>query len=199
MIKTIDFSTTKFYTVSCGGFLVTAIDFNYDPYKPIVSESDTKHPSERRKTQNMIVFRGTLNAECEEYVKSKLKKAMFIKAIVLSVMCTLPIVFLGIVLDSLFFLFLIAPLPIIIEALFNKKSRKDRPEEIIIDDTCVEIKAHYSDRTIPLEKISALYDMGTWYKVNIFNFFNTMLVFQKDLIVEGTLEEFETLFQDKIV
>ena len=40
--------------------------------------------------------------------------------------------------------------------------------------------------------------MGTWYKIKFNLKFNMYFVCQKDLLVEGTLEEFEEIFKDKL-
>ena len=42
-------------------------------------------------------------------------------------------------------------------------------------------------------------DMGAWYKFKYNLTINVFTVCQKDLIVEGTIEEFEELFADKLV
>ncbi len=148
----------------------------------------------------MIIFRGALNTECEKYVDSRLKKARLTSLIFLTLFGSIPIVITGLLLHPLFFIALIIGVPMVFAEVFlHDKSFKDRPEEIIVDDICVEIKSHYADRVIFFDKIGRLYDMGTWYKVQSNNYYHTLLVFQKDLIVEGTLEEFETIFQDKIV
>lgn len=55
-------------------------------------------------------------------------------------------------------------------------------------------------KTVSLSKIKKIIDAGDWYEI-IFKHGNicNSWVCQKDLIVEGTIDEFEQLFHDKIV
>ena len=49
-----------------------------------------------------------------------------------------------------------------------------------------------------IERIVQVVDMGSWYRL-IFDFkINNLFICQKDLLVEGTLEEFEEIFKDKL-
>ena len=52
----------------------------------------------------------------------------------------------------------------------------------------------------PIGEIETVVDYGEWYQI-YFNigFRNNYMICQKDLIVKGTLEEYEKLFGDKIV
>lgn len=48
-----------------------------------------------------------------------------------------------------------------------------------------------------VKKIKKVIDDGKWYAV-IYSGLSNAIICQKDLLVEGTLEEFETLFEGKI-
>ncbi len=53
-------------------------------------------------------------------------------------------------------------------------------------------------RTIPLEKIKKVIDEGDCYHI-IYAEYSNSIICQKDLLVQGTLEEFEEIFKDKLV
>ena len=52
----------------------------------------------------------------------------------------------------------------------------------------------------PISKVKKVVDCGDWYFI-VFKFleFSNALACQKDLITKGTIEEFEALFEGKIV
>ena len=50
-----------------------------------------------------------------------------------------------------------------------------------------------------VNEILEIIDMGTWYRLKFNLKLNPNIVCQKDLLVEGTLEEFEEIFKDKLV
>ena len=50
----------------------------------------------------------------------------------------------------------------------------------------------------PLKKIKKVVDMGDWYLIVFRNFFKYPWACQKNLIVQGSLEEFKAIFQDKL-
>ena len=52
---------------------------------------------------------------------------------------------------------------------------------------------------IPIDEVLEVIDMGTCYRFKYNTKINILAVCQKNLIVEGTIEEFEELFADKLV
>ena len=50
-----------------------------------------------------------------------------------------------------------------------------------------------------VNEILEIIEMGTWYRLKFNLKLNPNIVCQKDLLVEGTLEEFEEIFKDKLV
>ena len=51
---------------------------------------------------------------------------------------------------------------------------------------------------IPLEKVKKVIDEGDCYQI-IYVEYSNAIICQKDLLVQGTLEEFEEIFKDKLV
>ncbi len=51
-----------------------------------------------------------------------------------------------------------------------------------------------------LSNVKKVVDMGEWYKIYFyFPYKSNLFICQKDLLVKGTIEEFEELFSDKII
>ena len=100
------------------------------------------------------------------------------------------------------FLFLIVTFIFaLIDVLFYDESFKSEPDEIDIDDMFLTgycAKYDYK-RMNYLSDVLEVTDMGTWYKISLNLKYNSFFACQKDLIVEGTIEEFEELFADKLV
>ena len=100
------------------------------------------------------------------------------------------------------FLFLIVTFIFaLIDVLFYDESFKVEPDEIDIDDMFLTgYCAKYDYKRIDyLSDVLEVTDMGTWYKISLNLKYNSFFACQKDLIVEGTIEEFEELFADKLV
>ena len=77
------------------------------------------------------------------------------------------------------------------------------PSRLIIENGTISITALGGKnpmKTKPLEKVKKVIDVGEWYYF-IFKFgdISNSWVCQKDLIRQGTIEEFEKLFENKIV
>ncbi len=149
-----------------------------------------------------LVFRGKLNEECSRY----LKKKRIIEGIIVcggTFIGTSPIIIcLAFAISYWMFLSLIPFFMIcLINVLFYDESFKSEPDEIDIDDMFLTgYCAKYDYKRIDyLSDVLEVTDMGTWYKISLNLKYNSFFACQKDLIVEGTLEEFEELFADKLV
>ena len=80
--------------------------------------------------------------------------------------------------------------------------KESEPEQIIINNDSIETtgRAEYCHKKVNLYDIKSVIDYGLYY-VFVFYFPNLdrRFICQKDLITEGTIEEFEEIFKDKIV
>lgn len=78
------------------------------------------------------------------------------------------------------------------------------PREVIINsDTIIcrieGIKESIKPKTKKISKIKKIIDSGDWYYITFKGDFTESIICQKNLIIEGTIEEFEELFKDKII
>ena len=149
-----------------------------------------------------LVFRGKLNEECSRYLKKKRIIEGIIKFNVMFVVSIPFVLCFAFAVSYWVFLFLIVTFIFaLIDVLFYDESFKVEPDEIDIDDMFLTgYCAKYDYKRIDyLSDVLEVTDMGTWYKISLNLKYNSFFACQKDLIVEGTLEEFEELFADKLV
>ena len=98
--------------------------------------------------------------------------------------------------------FLALPAAIIVLSFFPafyKKVVEKVPKIIEIEDEFISGNSENNYFCKRLETVKCIIDVGDWY---VFDFFfphkNRYFVCQKDLLVEGSIEEFESLFKGKI-
>ncbi len=158
----------------------------------------------------MFIFQFKCEGEAKEYLIREEVKAAREARIVVALMFLLPaIVFaiiwyynyivllisIGIVLLTCIFLIVFRQWDNPINELYNII-----PTTITIENDKIERSGVQSYRIINIQDIKEIWDMGSFYAV-IFYFPNRdrRFICQKDLIVEGTIEEFEQLFKNKII
>ena len=153
----------------------------------------------------MIVFEGQLSKNAQKFFwKQNAKFGERIMFIALTM--NLWIVFLlKYIFDSyrfaFIFVFLYLATPIFVRLQgWQKDSIKFTPNKIKIEDGYLICRAQVETRTIDFEHIKRVEDHGEWYYfVFCFGHISFSFICQKDLIVEGSIEEFEKIFKDLIV
>lgn len=146
----------------------------------------------------MIIFNGEINEDCKCFLRKKQKLSAFIKFIVMFLVLSLPIICVGIAVSFYFLYGLILTLLIAIADVMLDKSFGSIPNQIIIDDYSMEAKSSNYELSINLSCVKSVIDMGAWYNFEFDYKINNFFVCQKDLLVEGSIKEFEKLFEDKL-
>lgn len=159
----------------------------------------------------MIEFYGVLSDECKiESAKIRSKRAEILPWVATFILGIIPTIVLGILRHSQFYVFLGLTILISIVNLLNlipvSKSRMQKfkiPSRVIIDNNQISTTALGGQNPMkskPLTKVKKVIDAGDWYYI-IFKYgdITNSWVCQKDLIIQGSIEEFENIFQDKIV
>ena len=89
------------------------------------------------------------------------------------------------------------------EMFFGKNGKIFEGElqwNIIIDQNLISAEGIQRSETKNLDDIKKVVDMGDFYKIYFyFPHKSNLFVCQKDLIIKGTIEEFEELFSAKIM
>ena len=151
----------------------------------------------------MIEFKGELTGGAKKYL---LRKQMRVQRRVLYFLMPIPVainIILGFYDDAFFwFLIVFATMAICILIPPGKNAQKIfMPKRIYVDleeGTIIHI-CEKMERFHMISSVESVIDYGEWYDF-VFQFEDRDLYFvcQKSLLTEGTLEEFESLFEGKI-
>ena len=157
----------------------------------------------------MIKFEGELNSEAKKFL---LKKSLLYNLLTL----ILPIAFIillsfflnSIVSNIIYYsigLILVLILITFLYEISNEGKRERNVKTVCITEEHLEMykdstkkgTESYQERFI--DDVACVYDKGSFYWISFSLAKSLYFVCQKDLIKEGTIEEFEELFKDKIV
>ena len=153
----------------------------------------------------MIVFSGEVSTEVEKHIFRKSRKLVHIAFSVAWFIVLIPIACATINSNLILFLYgYLAMLPILNLVILIPQSKSERrammPTKICIDNNYIEYTSKRSNEYRSTAKVKIVRDYGDFYDIvfpigKICDFF----VCQKDLLSCGTLEDFEKLFDGKIV
>ena len=148
----------------------------------------------------MIRFYGEINNESQKFIAKKMLRLGLYVMIVLLIVVGFPSILAGVFFDIWFFT-IFTGMGMLVSLFLSYYTRKDYyPNLITIDNNqiCAEIGKGMATRTF--DDVKQIIDYGEFYDI-IFYFPNKVLncICQKDLIQEGTIEDFEELFKDYIV
>lgn len=151
----------------------------------------------------MIKFCGEISGKCKEYQLKAHQKKNFI---LMLIPCLVILIFLIIFGIKVHMIFIIAGIPGIIALLLISLIKPSRdsyplmfPDKIIINEDTVETESDKFYHCEDIKNAVRVVDYGEWYQIFFsFSLGNGRFICKKDLIVEGTIEEFEKIFEDKI-
>jgi hypothetical protein len=158
-----------------------------------------------RRIRNMVEFQGELSDECKLYMQKECGKIGFLICLISSLIASIIIIIAGAFLDRRLIAFILMPISVVVLAAFPKLSApmKDLnlrlPKKFIIEDETISIEGEKFSETRLITEVKKVIDTGEWchFKFNTLPF-TPYFVCQKNLIVKGTIEDFEKLFEDKI-
>lgn len=151
----------------------------------------------------MIEFYGELSAKCKKYLLKKEAMVSLISASIVSMLFCIPII---VAIFMLHWIFIIAILVLILLVVFSavrplpKYYNRIFPTRITIKDETIisEGKKFCYERSV--SQVKKVIDMGEWYKIEFyFPYKNLRFTCQKDLLIQGTINDFENLFEEKII
>ena len=151
----------------------------------------------------MIEFRGELSDECKNYMlKKEFIIGLYASLIIIFIFST-PIIIAAIYFNNFMILMLLIGTILcgVLAPLNNKKNINSRvPTTVFIKDEKIEAEGKDFYHYRKIEDVKKIIDMDEFYHI-IFYLGHKSLGFicQKDLIVQGTIEEFEQLFEGKII
>ena len=156
----------------------------------------------------MIEFSGEYSDESKNYIVTKTAKQLFLSFLITSVIFAVIILFIAIKYDFwIITLFLLALLISNISVLIIPYMKGERVKTItyglpksikINNDGIIEIFWINRNMIKSINDVKKILDLGENYYI-IFNFpKGSDILCQKDLIVKGSIEEFEKIFEGKI-
>ncbi len=153
----------------------------------------------------MIIFNGKLSSKSINYITSQLKQKKVINKLLLIyviIVCisSVPIILLGLLAHWLCFFFEIIVLGAVFVALkilWNDMNKI--PEKVVVDNINIMLYFEKGEMVIESSKIVQVLDLGSFYQLLLRGGINQNFICQKDLLVKGTLEDFENLFAGKII
>lgn len=177
-------------------------------------EEQAKTVKNKGYVEKMIEFKGKLSNKCKEYVvKSSWQLGLFVVIAV-----CIPFIILLIVLsiiDDWVYLLMLLPIALLIFFFSLKPGTKayrklagkngkiydgELTWHIIIKGDKISAEGTQRSEIKHLSNVKKVVDMGDWYKIYFyFPHKSDLFICQKDLIIQGTTEEFESLFSDKII
>ena len=157
----------------------------------------------------MIEFKGEITGNCKQYIMKRETVISCFGFIVGAGAISIPIIILSITCNAYIWLMMLLPaatviagfIPFFLKDYGLSKVKLLFPTTISIDDegemTCENEEFHEYRHISQVKKV---FDMGEWYAIYFYWPHRTIrYVCQKDLLCQGTLEEFEKLFQEKLV
>lgn len=106
--------------------------------------------------------------------------------------------------DELLYL-IILPILVLIVFLAGIKPREKSyglimTKRVRIEEDYLESEGSRFNETRTIDQVKRVIDYGEWYKITFnFPYKSQRFICQKDLIIQGTIEDFESLFSDKII
>ncbi len=156
----------------------------------------------------MIEFKGEQTGACKRFLFKKYAKVQMITMLALAAFWAIPAIFLSTLdaaaanlLSNLLFI-AVAVQAILAFIPFGKFDRSlvlSKRIYIDLEEGAIVRETHKSEEFRMLSAVERVLDYGAWY-VMLFDIGNGARCYacQKDLLTQGTLEEFEALFEGKI-
>lgn len=151
----------------------------------------------------MIKFCGELSHNSKMFLIKLEKRTLLLSALIVDLIASIPIILLTIYFDwvfalAFFPLFIIMLIPIM--PLNEKRCNLIFPKTIFIKEDIIICKGKGFEVSNQVDVVKKIIDNGDWYQIYFkFPYKSLRYLCQKNLLTEGSLEEFEELFKDKIV
>ena len=151
----------------------------------------------------MIEFSGELSAECKNFMIKSQQKIIFYVCISMAVVLTIPAIILAVLNHWVYSIWIIPLICLVLLSLIKPKGKTLDlifPCKVIIENesiSCEGKKFYYSRE---FDNVKKVIDYGNWYQIYFYFPHKKMhFVCEKNLLVQGTLEEFEEVFKEKLI
>lgn len=145
-----------------------------------------------------FIFAGELSDESKQYLIKQQMIRTTLYGIVFSILISIPIIVIAICYNILILLFLALPFIFILISIVSPLYSKDFPKEIEVIDDVIYVTTKYGIRSRSIKDIKEVIDTCDSYFIIFYFPKITTCLCQKDLLIKGSLEDFEQLFDGKI-
>jgi len=158
-----------------------------------------------REVNNVLKFEGAITGQaCKHFIKRTQKLTR--RIIIIADIMILPfVVFIAISIKDLSFIYfmgtaiLLTPFVAYIP-MTKREFREKLPRLIYIEDGYITCVSEKSEETRSLDAVKSVQDWGEFYELDFYaGKWSAKFQCQKDLLKEGSLKEFEGLFEGKII
>lgn len=150
----------------------------------------------------MIEFKGELSNGAKKLILMKEIHASACVASLVAILFSVATVIISLFTDKIILLFLILYISFIVLSCipYKKTINKLVPNSITIEGGMIYLKNEMIGASRKVSDVKKIFDFGEWYYI-IFNFPHKNLLYlcQKNLLNLGSIEEFEALFEGKII
>ena len=151
----------------------------------------------------MIAFTGEMSKKCKDYVFKYEGMGTRIIALIFSLILLIPVIILTIKDDWIWSLCVI-PLILLVALSGIKPSKNDYslaiPHRITIENGELISKSDKFEVSTTISRVKKVIDFGEYYHIQLsYPLWNSKFVCEKRLLTDGTLEEFEENFKNKII
>ena len=155
----------------------------------------------------MIIFEGELTNKSKSFLQRKSFEYLLCSLIAPLILLGFLFVYFAISFSNLIFIFvylLICALFVVITYIYthsNEEQKENNIRSIRIEynELTVIKDGKITSQTKEFDDIKEIYDMGEFYWINFYLPKSMYFLCQKNLVKSGSIEEFESLFKDKIV
>ncbi len=151
----------------------------------------------------MIEYKGELSNKCKNFVLKNETNVARISAIIVCVPIAIFDIWLALS-NDLFYLIVLPILAFIVFLAGIKPREKSygliMTKRVRIEEDYLESEGERFNESRTIDQVKHVIDYGEWYKITFsFPYKSQRFVCQKDLIIQGTIEDFENLFSDKLI
>lgn len=152
----------------------------------------------------MIEFKGEISGKSKEFLLKRQVFMQFSVFLIIAIVFMIPVLLATFLLDGIAIICSIPLLTAVLLSLLPPTQKQQKlfvPQRIFLDleEGTVVHQCEKMERFHMLDTVAKVLHYGEWYYL-VFNYSDRdqYFVCQKDLLVRGTIEEFEALFEGKI-
>lgn len=152
----------------------------------------------------MIEFSGQISGQTLNFILNQHRNRGLIAASIVAVLAAIAIVVVAVIYDTIYFIGLAFPVIFVVISIFAKPGKSTYktilPQKVYIDGETLVSELEESSFSRTLDQVETVIDFGEGYHIKFYSAYRCPnFICQKSLLTKGTIEEFEKLFEGKII